>query len=151
MEPEEVARHELGLEVAVQRLVSSKTADEAFNALTEALGAHVYALREYHKERIGPSFYALMKQSAGGRIVEALVFARGNEIHHLATWSSFEDGGYSDVYSHLYGVLTWTQDPPPPDKYGRDEYFRRELLGEAVQDTLWAAQTFLRHDIKQLP
>jgi hypothetical protein len=149
---DEVSRAERALDVSLRRLISSRTEEEALNTLKEAIGTWVYSLREQHRKLLGDDmkFYLQMSQSAGGQTVEALVFARSFEIHELATWTAMREKGYSDIYADMYGVLTWSNPAPQPDKVGRDKFFNDRLAGRPVPETLRVAHRFLVGDIKAL-
>src|SRR5436309_5877458 len=104
---------EEALEEAIQRIARSRSEDEALKALSDALG-RVYSLEEYHSKRLaGPPYYRERDQRPDGRVVGALVYARGFDVHELVTHADLADV-YTDSYTSMYGTLRWRSQLPPP-------------------------------------
>lgn len=106
----------------------------------------LYRLHELARKCLGDEPLREALRKGAGRVVAALRWARGKDVHHLVRWAQ-PVGGYGDKYTDAYppaAHLAWATRPGEwTSRYGEHELYDELLEGQPVAEKTAAAAAFL--------
>lgn len=149
---------EQGIRNAIERLAEALDEGEAVDPrlpFNEAL-FWGYALREFHKNRLGNDFYyRSSRNSREGSLTEAVMYARGFVTHELVNVMDArvilgsEPGsmipGRSQLGASTRTEYRWVSLPEnaKPDPHGRDQIYRTGIADQVLMPVLETMASFL--------
>ncbi len=136
-----------------RRLLKALDTTEAVTA-NAAVGDYldaVYAARmPYRHEILGKlAFDQLCRDTdPAGRMLAAVVWARGESTHHWVRQASFKDGGYTNRYFDHYGAWWWVSDPDPTSQGEQQRFYRQYLADKPVDEVIEPLEKFITRDLR---